>query len=306
MTEQVPPFNADQLMSAAGQAIIATDLEGTINFWNPAAERLYGWTSAEALGRRITDVAVPDMTQLNTADIMAVLREGRPWAGGFSVQRRDGSVFPAFITVAAVYDDRDEMIGTVGVSTNVGTALRPLLERSSDAALVLTTEGIVRYASPAVEALFGLRPEDLIGKSFRTFIDVAEDDVHRILHQPGPRMGDLIEATVYGGTGPTTVEAAVTDLRDDPVLRGVVCNLRRSERLTRLRERERISRAAHADVLQTLFSATLDVAAAQGAASPAEQDRLESAGEKIREAIGTLRALVAPDTKAAVGLPPVE
>jgi len=42
------------------QAIIVTDLEGTVASMNPYAEQLYGWKAAEALGRNVMEVAVPE------------------------------------------------------------------------------------------------------------------------------------------------------------------------------------------------------------------------------------------------------
>ena len=40
-----------RLLDSVGQAVIATNLEGTILYWNRAAEQIYGWKSAEVLGR---------------------------------------------------------------------------------------------------------------------------------------------------------------------------------------------------------------------------------------------------------------
>lgn len=295
MTQTERPFTPEQLLAALGQAVIATDLDGHIVYWNPAAERLYGWAASEVVGRDIAAVLVPHMSQDTAAGIMAALRDGTPWAGGFAVQRRDGSVFPALVTDAGVSDD-DGLRGIVGVSANLGTALRPLLERSSDAALVLTTEGVVSYASPAVDALFGWQPEDLVGKSFTAFVDPRDhDELFRVLHERSTLAVDVIEVRLQTATGAIGAEAALTDLRDDPVVRGLVCNLRHSERLARLRERERINQAAHADILQTLFGVTLDLDAAQAAASPAECAYLESAAGKISQATAALRRLLAPD-----------
>ncbi len=43
-----------QLLDSVNQAVVATDLDGCIVFWNRFAEKLYGWTSEEALGRDVT------------------------------------------------------------------------------------------------------------------------------------------------------------------------------------------------------------------------------------------------------------
>src|SRR6266436_33962 len=58
----------EQLVEAIGDAIVVSDASGTINLWNPAAERLFGFTQAEALGNSL-DLIVPER-----------LRE-RHWAG---------------------------------------------------------------------------------------------------------------------------------------------------------------------------------------------------------------------------------
>src|SRR5512143_2533253 len=154
-------FDAAVQLAALGQAVITTDLEGVVVYWNPAAQELYGWPAEEALGRNIATLSVPDVAQEVAADIMAALLEGVPWSGGFPVRRKDGSMFPALVTDSGIYQDGN-LVGIIGVSTNLGTALRPLLERSTDAALVLRSDAVVTYASPAVQQLFGWEAEPLV------------------------------------------------------------------------------------------------------------------------------------------------
>jgi PAS domain S-box-containing protein len=52
-------FDPEQLVLAAGDAIIASDASGSIVFWNPAAERLFGYTQSEALGQSL-DLIIPE------------------------------------------------------------------------------------------------------------------------------------------------------------------------------------------------------------------------------------------------------
>src|SRR3954464_14514887 len=158
------PFDAGEQLAALGQAVISTDPAGVIVYWNAAAEGLYGWSAREAVGRNIASLNVPEMTQDLAEDIMAALRAGVPWSGGFPVRRKDGSLFPALVTDAGIYRD-SRLVGIIGGSTNLGTALRPLLERSTDAALVLRSDAVVAYASPAVHQLFGWAEESLVGAS---------------------------------------------------------------------------------------------------------------------------------------------
>ncbi|NJO81396.1 MAG: PAS domain S-box protein [Blastochloris sp.] len=91
-----------QLLDAVGQGIIATDVEGTVCYWNRFAEQLYGWSRAEALGRPILDLVAADISLPQGQAIMAQLQAGKPWAGQYVVRRRDGSLFPAFVAVLAI------------------------------------------------------------------------------------------------------------------------------------------------------------------------------------------------------------
>jgi PAS domain S-box-containing protein len=53
------PFDAQQFVQAAGDAIIAADAAGSIILWNPAAERIFGHAPSEALGRSL-DLIIPE------------------------------------------------------------------------------------------------------------------------------------------------------------------------------------------------------------------------------------------------------
>ena len=194
-------IEADHQLAALGHAVITTDPDGVVVYWNPAAEELYGWTAEEAVGRDIATLSVPDMSQEIAADIMRALRERVAWSGGFAVRRKDGSLFPALVTDSGIYRD-GVLVGIVGVSTNLGTALRPLLERSTDAALVLRSDAVITYASPAVEQLFGWEQDALVGGSFVPLLH--EDDrpvlarlLENIVARPGAHPAVELRVRAY-------------------------------------------------------------------------------------------------------------
>jgi len=54
-----PRFDPEQFVMAAGDAIIAADTDGFIIVWNPAAERVFGYTEREALGQSL-DLIIPE------------------------------------------------------------------------------------------------------------------------------------------------------------------------------------------------------------------------------------------------------
>ena len=71
------------LLGAVGSAVIATDLNGIVLYWNPAAEKLYGWSSSDALGRNIVDVAPAPQSQEQAGEIMKQLGEREIMERGF-------------------------------------------------------------------------------------------------------------------------------------------------------------------------------------------------------------------------------
>lgn len=244
-----PNVEPAELLAAIGQAIIATDLNGVVFYWNHAAQELYGWLADEAIGRNITTLTVPEVAQDVAADILAALRDGVAWSGGFPVRCKDGRRFPALVNDAGIYR-KGELVGIVGISTNLGTALRPLLERASDATLVLTADAIVTYASPAVEQLFGWQDDALIGSSIVQLIHPDDRPVlghflEHLLTEPGAH--PPVELRIRHEREWVAAEAALTNLLDDPVVRGVVCNLRPSVRPAALQEAQtRIDQLEHA------------------------------------------------------------
>lgn len=101
------------------QAVIGTTLEGAIVYWNAAAERLYGWSEAEVLGRDVLDVTPSQMTRDAAEELMDRLRSGRSWSGRFVVRARDGVEFTASVRDVPVHDSQGTLVGIVGISTRV-------------------------------------------------------------------------------------------------------------------------------------------------------------------------------------------
>ena len=100
-------------------SVIATDLLGTIAYWNREAEQLYGWRAEEVLGRPITDATVGPEDDEVAERIMDTVRAAGRWEGDFIVHRKDGSTFLARV-INTIIEDRDgRAVGLVGVSVDV-------------------------------------------------------------------------------------------------------------------------------------------------------------------------------------------
>lgn len=91
-------------------AIVGKTLDGIVTDWNPAAERAYGWTAQEMVGRSIAMVFPPDrLPELD--DILTHLRQGETY-GPVETERlrKDGSLFPALITVSPIRNRDGQII----------------------------------------------------------------------------------------------------------------------------------------------------------------------------------------------------
>jgi PAS domain S-box-containing protein len=112
-------------------ALIATDLDGTVKAWNRAAERLYGWTAAEVIGRPISSLTVgPDDAEV-AERIMASIRSTGRWEGEFWVADQAGARFLAYVCDVTVADQNGRPLGIIGISIEL--APKPVDAGSADA-----------------------------------------------------------------------------------------------------------------------------------------------------------------------------
>ena len=116
--EENNKFKAD-LLNTIGQAVLATDNNGIINFWNKAAEEIYGWTSEEAIGKNVYELIRPQKTGGQDIDSKEHLANGNNWSGEIMVQRKGGNIFPIYVTEAPVFNDRKKISGVISVSTDI-------------------------------------------------------------------------------------------------------------------------------------------------------------------------------------------
>jgi signal transduction histidine kinase len=71
------------------------------------------------LGRKIAKVTPAETSKEQVINIMNRLIEGEHWSGEFVAKRRDGTIFPAIVTNSPITDDKGEIIGIIGVSTDI-------------------------------------------------------------------------------------------------------------------------------------------------------------------------------------------
>jgi PAS domain S-box-containing protein len=191
------------LLDAVGQAAIATTAEGTITYWNRAAEALYGWTSSEVIGRNISTIIPSGQPAEEAVRIMKELRGGRSWSGEFYVRRKDGTSFPVMVSDSPVLDNRGKLAGIIGVSFDVTERRRAEEQRKALAderdrllkrlqlqfesmpigCLLCDRDFRVVAWNPACERIFGFSRDEVLGRNpFELIIpESAHSVVQRLL-----------------------------------------------------------------------------------------------------------------------------
>lgn len=117
-----------QLLNAVQQAVVATDPEGIVIFWNSFAENLYGWAAEEAVGKPIEELTPSPFMKEHATAITERGAAGEAWTGEFLVQGKSGKAFPALLTTSPVRDEHGQVLGFVRVSIDL-TERRDLEEQ---------------------------------------------------------------------------------------------------------------------------------------------------------------------------------
>lgn len=90
------------MLDQVESAVISESLTGDITYWNAAAERLFGWKATEVIGRNLTEVIRPSSLAGISLPPLESLKNLGSWHGDIDLQRRDGTRFPARVSVSEV------------------------------------------------------------------------------------------------------------------------------------------------------------------------------------------------------------
>ncbi|MDD1739145.1 MAG: PAS domain S-box protein, partial [Methanothrix sp.] len=107
------------LLNQVRNAVIATDLDGKIIYWNHFSEILYQWKADEVLGRSIADTIVPAQRRQRIREVMEEIVRCGYLESEFVVQRKDGSLFPALYVFNMLKDQKGRNMGFASVSIDL-------------------------------------------------------------------------------------------------------------------------------------------------------------------------------------------
>ena len=175
-------------------AIILTDLEGCIIDWNPAAERVFGYSKAEVLGKTPAIVHRVENSAVLTREILAQLQKVRRWAGEINFVRKDGTEGVCETVVVPLYNEQGEAIATIGVNKDITDrkqaeeTLRQqacIFENLHDGIILTDLDGRIIDWNPRAEKMFGYAKAEVLGKTPKILQKPEESDelTHKIIDE---------------------------------------------------------------------------------------------------------------------------
>ena len=116
------------IVESTDDAIVSKDLNGIITSWNPAAERMFGFTSQEMIGRPITTIIPPELRDEET-EILATITRGDRIQHFETVRvKKNGELVSVSLTVSPVKDEAGRIIGAAKIARDI--TLRKIAERT--------------------------------------------------------------------------------------------------------------------------------------------------------------------------------
>jgi PAS domain S-box-containing protein len=178
-----------KVVESSADAIVSKDLNGIIKSWNRAAEMIFGYTAAEAVGRSIRMI-IPADRQAEEDMVLARIRAGQTVPHFETLrQRKDGSLLPISLTVSPIHDATGTVVGASKIARDISDRKRAdaatrqlaaVIEWSDDAIITKSLDSIITSWNPAAERMFGYTRAEAIGQSVRMLIPQelqSEEDV---------------------------------------------------------------------------------------------------------------------------------
>jgi PAS domain S-box-containing protein len=133
---------AEAVLLASPLPIVTLDLQGAVQSWNPAAERMFGWSPEEVLGNPVPMVPREEKVRYRRSIRQTRMRGKSQIGEKFSLRKKDGSRIPAILSTAPLFREAGRMNGSLHIFQPIAE------ERGPDGRMIeeLKTEAIERLA----------------------------------------------------------------------------------------------------------------------------------------------------------------
>ena len=251
------------LIEASPLAIVTFDPEGVVTMWNPAAERIFGWSENEALGTRLPFVPAERQEEFLALRRRALLGEvfTEP---ELHRRRADGSPIVVSVSTSPLRRPDGTIYGIMSILMDVTEAkaveesrarLTMAVEQAGESIVVTDTRGTIQYVNPAFERITGYDRMEAIGQTPRILKSGRHDAAFYRNMWETLRRGEIWRGTFLNRRKDRTLfeeDAVISPVRDPSgqvvnyvaVKRDVTDVRRMEERLRQSQKMEAVGRLA--------------------------------------------------------------
>ncbi len=175
-----PPKHLLQaIVDSSDDAIISQNLDGLVTSWNKGAERIFGYTPEEMIGRPVHDL-LPESRYTEEDQFLHAVKRGTRIDHYETVRRRkDGRLIDVSVTISPIRNDQDVIVGASKISRDISEARRvahadwllaAIVNSSEDAIVSKDLQGIITSWNTGARRLFGYEAHEIIGQPVLTLI----------------------------------------------------------------------------------------------------------------------------------------
>src|SRR5215204_5289283 len=167
------------IVSSSDDAIISKDLDGYITSWNGSAERMFGYSAEEAVGRHITMIIPADRRQEEDY-VLGRVRAGQSLDHYETIrQRKDGTLVEVSLAVSPILAADGTVVGAPKIVRDISVTRRlegearqlaAIVSSSDDAIISKDLNGVIQSWNRGAERMFGYTADEAIGRSITMII----------------------------------------------------------------------------------------------------------------------------------------
>lgn len=161
------------LMRSIADCVILCDNDGIIIDYNKAASKQFGFGKKDAIGQSI---GLFYGNENDWKKVREALEDSNVFKGEIINKRINGEQFLSYLSANKVFDEKGNVIGTMGISRDISTQkqdefqLQHIINNATDIIFSTDEQGIVTYINPVSENLLGYKQAELIGQSYKVLV----------------------------------------------------------------------------------------------------------------------------------------
>jgi PAS domain S-box-containing protein len=183
------------IIEYSDDAIISKDLDGIVTSWNPAAERIFGYTAQEMVGRSITTI-IPSELHEDETRILATIARGERIDHFETVRvNKSGERIEVSLTISPLRDDTGKIIGAAKIARDITQqkkaerALHTSERLAAVGRLAATIAHEINNPLAAVTNFVYLAKQKAVSNDVREFLTGAQEELKRISHLTKQTLG---------------------------------------------------------------------------------------------------------------------